>query len=415
MEIISLNVISDIIIPVIFGVILGTITGLIPGLHINLVSVIILSLSTIANKFFPMETLFITIICMGLTHTFLDFIPSTFLGVPSEETALSMLPAHEMVNKGEGVRAILLTLIGSLFSFVFCLMTIPFLIIFFPLISNFLSGKVGTFLLFIIIFIMYIEHKNNNLNKSLLIFGLAGILGYFVLNSEIKEPLFPLLSGLFGTSMILSSIKNKSKIPPQRKLRFELIKDLIETFKKKSIITSSFAGALTGFLPGIGAAQASIIGSVIAKDDEKETYLVMQGGINTVNFFISLITLYTISKPRNGALVVAQKLINNVKIGFDFEFLMNTIIALVITAVIATLLGVFISSKISQLVTKIDYMLMMKLILAFILITTILLSGVNGLVILVIASVIGTIAIKKNIAKHHCMACILVPVMLWTL
>src|SRR3989344_3691859 len=114
MEIISSNIISDIIIPIILGVILGTITGITPGLHINLVSVLILSISPFAIKFLPAETLFVTIVCMSLTHTFLDFIPSTFLGVPAPGTAMSILPAHDMVNKGEGVRAILLTLMGSL-------------------------------------------------------------------------------------------------------------------------------------------------------------------------------------------------------------------------------------------------------------------------------------------------------------
>jgi putative membrane protein len=403
----------ELVVATLIGIILGTFSGLIPGLHINLISVIIVSLAPALNKILKLspELLFIVIVCMGLTHTFLDFIPSTFLGVPSPDTVFSILPAHEMVNKGEGVRAILLTLLGSFFSFVFCLMAVPLLLFLFPMISKFLKGKVGTFLLFIILFIMYLEHEKGNLRRSLLIFGLAGILGYFVLNLGMKEPLFPLLSGLFGVSMIVSALKNRSTIPNQRRLRKELIFDLLKDKWGKSTLTSSLAGGLTGFLPGIGAAQASIIGSIIAQDNDKENYLIMQGGINTVNFFISLITLYTISKARNGALVAAQKLFRNM----NLEFLFICLIALTITAVIATILGIFISSKVCILITKIDYLLLMKLILVFIIFVTIILSGIEGIIVMIVASVIGVIAIKKDVAKHHCMACILVPVMLWTL
>ncbi len=413
----SLNIIDNsiqiaiFIIPVLIGTFLGTITGLTPGLHINLVSVLILSSSPFLLKFASPETLFIVIICMALTHIFLDFIPSTFLGVPSEETATTIFPSHELVIQGEGVKAIILPIIGCILSFLFCLICVPFLIILFPYISDFLKGKVGTFLLFIILFIMYLEHQRDALKESLMIFGLAGVLGYFVLNSKISEPLFPLLSGLFGVSMIIPSIKSKSRIPPQRKLRKELIFDLLKETKGKYILISSFAGGLTGFLPGIGASQASIIGSIITKEYERDSYLLMQGGINTVNFFISLITFYTIAKPRNGALVVGQKLVRSI----SSDFLLTCLIALVTTAIIATILAILISAKISAMMAKIDYILLMKIILASIVIITFFLSGMEGIIIMVIASVIGTIAVRKNIPKHHCMACILVPVMLWTL
>ena len=62
---------------------------------------------------------------MGITHTFLDFIPSIFLGVPEAETALSILPGHKMVLKGYAFEAIKFTTIGSFLSVIVTLFLFP--------------------------------------------------------------------------------------------------------------------------------------------------------------------------------------------------------------------------------------------------------------------------------------------------
>ena len=51
---------------------------------------------------------------MAITHTFVDFIPSIFMGCPDTDTELSVLPGHDLLKKGQGYQAILLTCYGSL-------------------------------------------------------------------------------------------------------------------------------------------------------------------------------------------------------------------------------------------------------------------------------------------------------------
>jgi len=92
---------------IIIGILFGTITGLTPGLHINTVNQLLLNLTQI-NAF----TLSIIIIAMSLTHTFLDSIPSIFLGVPDSDSII-LLPGHRLVKEGKGITAVNLTLIGS--------------------------------------------------------------------------------------------------------------------------------------------------------------------------------------------------------------------------------------------------------------------------------------------------------------
>ena len=84
------------------GIIIGTLTGLFPGIHINLV-IVFLSTLLSYNLGIPILSLIIFIVSLSVTHTFLDFIPGIFLGCPDEDTALSVLPGHQMLKEGKGM------------------------------------------------------------------------------------------------------------------------------------------------------------------------------------------------------------------------------------------------------------------------------------------------------------------------
>ncbi|MDD4308739.1 MAG: tripartite tricarboxylate transporter permease, partial [Thermoplasmata archaeon] len=108
------------------GCVAGIITGLVPGIHVNNVAMVILSSQAAFLSFAllmfgwaqPSSSQLIVIVCSlvignAITHTFLDFIPSVFLGAPDAETALSLLPGHRMMLAGRGYEAVKCSVIGS--------------------------------------------------------------------------------------------------------------------------------------------------------------------------------------------------------------------------------------------------------------------------------------------------------------
>src|SRR3989344_8921947 len=105
------------------GIIAGTITGLFPGIHINLVGAALVSLSLTTLSSINSIFLIVFIVAMAITHTFLDFVPSVFLGAPDNE--LSILPGHELLKKGHGYQAVMLTAYGGLAA-IFILIIISF-------------------------------------------------------------------------------------------------------------------------------------------------------------------------------------------------------------------------------------------------------------------------------------------------
>ncbi|HJK75218.1 MAG TPA: tripartite tricarboxylate transporter permease, partial [Methanocorpusculum sp.] len=94
------------------GVLLGTISGIIPGVHSNTVAGFLAGASGPLLVLFGPEGLAAAIVATMVTHTFLDAIPSTFLGVPDPDTVLSVLPAHRLCLAGHGEEAVRVSALG---------------------------------------------------------------------------------------------------------------------------------------------------------------------------------------------------------------------------------------------------------------------------------------------------------------
>jgi len=109
------------------GILCGIITGLIPGIHVNLISVLLISISPLLTNHISPYALALFIIAMSITHTFLDIIPSIFLGAPNEDTALAVLPGHKLLLEGKGYEAVRLATIGSLLSLIFGILVFLYL------------------------------------------------------------------------------------------------------------------------------------------------------------------------------------------------------------------------------------------------------------------------------------------------
>ncbi len=390
----------QIILILFLGIATGTLTGLIPGIHINLISAFIISAIPIFLYSFNPIYLVVFVVSMAITHTFIDFIPSIFLGCPDTDTELSILPGHNLLKKGQGYEAIILTLYGSLAAiFIILIIILPsikLISITYPLIQNYIKY----FLIFIILFLIYLE--KNRLNATIVIF-LTGILGFIVLNLEnINQPFLPLLTGLFGSSMILISIKKKISIPKQ---------EINESYPKllKPIIGSTIVAPLCSFLPGLGAGQAAIVGNVISKIKNQKDFLVLLGATNTLVMGFSFISLYALGKTRTGIAVALQNFIGQIN--------SNILILIIIITFLSGIFSFFIAKKlsktISQNINKISYTKISIITLIILIAIVTLISGFLGLIILIISTLTGIYCISLGVRRTHMMGCLLIPTILF--
>ena len=394
----------QIMLAILLGVTSGIITGLIPGIHINLISLLVLTFSPILLQYFSPIIIAIFIISMAITHTFLDSIPGVYLGAPDEAMALAALPGHRMLLQGYGHHAILLTIIGSFISLIICLIASPSLLLLVKTIYPVIKDYIGYILIVIMAFMIL---KDNKRKWNFLIFMMSGVLGLIVLNiPNMENALFPLLSGLFGFSLLIVSLMGKNSIPEQKN------DEELEVEKKdlaKASIGASIVGFMASFLPGFGSSQAAIVATQFLKDIGDKGFLVLVGGINTVNMTLSLITLYALEKSRNGAVIVISEIVGAISL----ENLVILFFVVLIAGCIAVWLAAYFSKLFSVMIVKVNYMAVVISILLFTALLVFYFDGFIGIIILLTSAAVGIFAGQLGVGKNHCMACLIVPVILY--
>jgi putative membrane protein len=395
----------EIIIAIALGILFGTLTGLMPGIHINLIAAILLSLTATLSKVAPLS-LAVFIISLAITHTFLDFIPSIYLGAPDEDSFLSVLPGHEFLLEGEGHQAVLLTLYGSLIATLIIILISPFFILLLPSFYSLISFAIPFVLIFISLF-MILREKEYLL--SFIIFSLAGFLGYYSLNLPIKEPLLPLLTGLFGASTIIISLKNNSKPKKQKISSFNKL-NLTKKETFRAFLASSISAPLCSFLPGIGSGHAALIGSEIIPQSKKG-FLLMLGTINTIVMGLSFVTLFAIDRTRTGAAVAVKELIPLL----DYEILLILLLTILVAGIISFFLGIYLSKSFANWITRIDYKKISYAVLLILLIINIIFTNYLGLLVLATATALGIFCILSNSRRTNLMGSIIIPVIIYYL
>ena len=379
-----------------FGILVGTFTGLIPGIHINLIGIILVSVAS--SIFFSLDPIYLIvfIVSVAITHTFIDFIPSVFLGCPDTDTELSILPGHEMLKKGLGYEAILLTPYGSLAAiFLLLLIAYPSAILI-PKIYESIKNIIP-FLIIVVSGILILSEKNRR--AAFTVFFITGFLGLITLNltEGSNSFLLPLLTGLFGSSNLLLSLKNKTEIPEQK---IQISKTKIH----RPLIGALIASPICSFLPGLGSGQAAIIGNMISKSNKKD-FLVLVGATNTLVMGFSFISLYAISKTRTGAAIAVKEIINLP----SKEIFILIIITILVSGIISFFLTKFLAKIISQKIRKVNYSILSIITLVILTVLVFLISGFIGLIILIVSTLTGIYCISLNVKRTNMMGCLLIP------
>ena len=106
-------VVAGILLGCAIGILLGTVSGLVPGFHSNTLASVLLSLQGLLVALLGPEGLAAALFSSLVTHTFIDSIPSTYLGIPDPDNALSVLPAHALCLEGLGEEAVRVAALGS--------------------------------------------------------------------------------------------------------------------------------------------------------------------------------------------------------------------------------------------------------------------------------------------------------------
>lgn len=414
------------------GIILGIITGLTPGIHVNNAALFLVGISPLLyNLGFAPLYIAIIIISNSISHTFLDIIPSIFLGAPGEDTALAVLPAHRLLLEGKGIEAVRLSAFGSAASVVVSLLLIAPVALFFAFTYTLLEKYMAWILLSIALLLIASEKGNGEgIFKfkiyAVIVFLLSGATGYFAFKQahllspviEFGEPsiLFPLLSGLFGASLLIVSLFTGTAIPPQRNAELCLSGRRLA----RGAFIGSASGSLVAWLPGVSAGVATVLARLAIRDPGKEAedeeeggvkeFLVSVNGVNTATAIFGVIALFVIGKARSGAMVAVSNVLN-IK-DFSIALIALFLLVILLVAIISYFLTVLIGINISTFLPRVNYQRLCLGILIFLTASVFLLTGLFGLVVFAISIPIGMLPTFMQVRKTHAMGVIMLPLIL---
>ncbi len=387
------------------GVVLGTISGLVPGIHVNTFAGVLLGFQFVLIPVLGPEILAAIMIAALVTHTFLDSVPSTFLGIPDPDTALSVLPAHALCMEGHGEEAVRISALGSALG---AAVAVPFAValsLVFPPLQGVIDWWVG---ILIIAVAGYLIVSGESPGWNLALFLVCGILGTFTLHFTylgsgvcgVSSLLMPLLAGLFGIPLLLGAASGP--MPLQRYSGIRMGGKEIG----KGAVLGTVAGAAVGWLPGLSNATANaVLASAVTYDRERRGFILATGAANTANAFLGIAAFYAIGRTRNGVMV-ALSMIEAPVFG-----------ALLAAGTVAACLAYIITVRCAGgagFMAGIERKKLNLLVIAFVVAASVILTGPFGAFVLVLATLAGLIPCLVNIPRVFCMGAIMVPVVLYS-
>jgi putative membrane protein len=423
----------------VIGSLMGSISGLVPGIHVNTLALMLLSLEPylrsiiggfVVDLGLGVETVPLMVSSMivsaAVVHSFLDFIPSIFLGAPDASDALSVLPGHRMLMSGNGLMAVRCSAKGSLVGALLAIiMATPLQMVMGPPVDLYrqLIPLIPLILLAVLI-ILLISERGGGLKAVGWAFALvaaSGLLGHIVLNAPLplhglnglgQSLLFPLLTGLFGVPTLLTSLSN-SKIPEQvdqGEVRVPLLPSI------KGVL----AGCLVGWFPGITSTSGAVIGSSLSRKgsrgDHASDFITTVSAVGSSAAVFSLVALSAMGKGRTGAMLAVAEIM-----GDDLPMLQQIpsmsfallLLSVLLSAAIGYQLTLASGKAFARMIARHDMVRVGKAIILLVVSLVLIFNGIQGLLLLAVSTLLGLVPLRVGVGRVHLTGCLLVPIMLF--
>jgi putative membrane protein len=216
--------------------------------------------------------------------------------------------------------------------------------------------------------------------------------------------LMPLLSGLFGVSVLLPSITAGASLPEQ-----DLDDEPLEARETlKPICVGTAAGAITGVIPSMGPSQGTVLAQAAIGSRGSEEFLTAVSSTNTSKALFSFVALYAIGRARSGAAVAVQQVMD---VGAtELVFLIGVAL---LAGGISTVLGLKLGKFAAKHMERVPYRTLCIAVLGLIVTMTFFYSGVAGLLVLVTATAVGFLPAAVGVKRTHAMGVIMLPYILF--
>jgi putative membrane protein len=399
------------------GAAVGAAAGLVPGFHTNTLAALLLALAPNAGEFGAHF-----ILAAATAHLFSSLVPATYVGVPSEEAALTVLPAHRMTLASRGRDAVRTGADATLLAIVAAiLLVLPYkwLVLDPGRALDVLGATVPFVAGGALVWLVWQEKRKSwraaawaaSCTATSGALGIiAGLLHMVALVPVPATPLLPLLSGLFGASGLVFSLLFVQALPPQLPAPRRAARDVRRAVTGgawRGIAAAGWTAAMPGFTPAVAASVASV-GS---RSTDSRAFLACQAAVGAAHHVFTILILWLTLHARTGTAIAVQDFV--VIQRWDWGRPPDPLVPLLATLLAAAVFGYAVTRGLDgvlhrplcsgppRLIPAVALLLLVAVVACM--------TGPMGLLLFAIATVVGLLPLAAGVRRVHLTGAILVP------
>jgi putative membrane protein len=406
------------------GALMGAFTGLVPGIHVNTLATMMLasypSISSLVSGFAEPEAVPVLvsacIVSASVVHSYLDFVPSVFIGAPDPDEALTMLPGHRLLMEGRGMAAVRAAAVGSAVgSFSAVILAVPVQYIMLRGGAEAMEAVTLAVVIFVSAVVIFSADGLRGRLLAAALFAASGAMGLVCAMPELPSNgifgegtlLFPLLTGLFGIPPLLASASSGS-FPEQRDCPERSVSPLPGI---KGVIT----GCIAGWFPGITATAGAALSASVCREETPENFISLVASIGTVTSVFSLVTLSVTGSGRSGTSAVVKEIIGDGLEGFCSGGFMLLLLSVCLASAMGYAMTIASGRLMSKLADGLEPRKINLAVLIIILSLVLLMTGTCGIAVLATATLLGLVPQSEGSGRIPLTGCLMVPVIIGAL
>jgi putative membrane protein len=403
------------------GASVGMFSGLVPGIHVNtLASLMLISypalgalISMFTDPGYVPVLVSSCIVSAAVVHSFVNYVPSVFTGVPDQDTAMSMLPGHRLLLEGKGMVAVRASAIGSLVGAMAAVAAaVPLQYLMLNGLGDILQKMTLIMLTAAVAALVFNESGTKDRCLAAGLIAISGAMGCVCMFMPVPfsgpvsggDLLFPLLTGLFGIPVLISSPRGVTMPVQTDDERYPVT----PASGLKGVLT----GSIVGWFPGITATAGAAFTRIFVKEDRPEKFIALVSSIGTAGTIFALITLSVNGKGRSGTMLIVRDILGESIMGVANGVFMMMLLSVAIAAAVGYWAAIRSGKAMARFISNVNIRKMNAAIVILIAVLAILMTGAWGVAILLISSLIGLIPLSAGIGRVHLSGCLLIPVAL---
>lgn len=386
--------IFDILLFIAVGVALGFGAGFIPGFSSNNLSMLVITSGLISSNYH----LAVTAVAIEISNSFFEFLSPMIFGIGNEATALAVDPAYAGLTEESFKRGMNIVASGGLVGILISLPLLFFAEKIYPIVYSSLKPLVGWMLLFLCVYMVWIEKSWRKKFFAVVIFCLSGLLGLLVRDSGLISSeylLLPIFIGLYGFSSLLSGRHEKK----------ELIQDVTFFEKARAAAIAFIASVFASLIPGMKRGQTSALALQAGGVFKREEVLFILPAISLAFVTLSIFVLGSTGRVRSSLTYDIKEVMGEIYFSQTVLFVGVVAIAACASACMLILLAKPIGRMMSRINGKylkiVGFCVCASLIIFF--------TGFYGVMLAFAATCIGLLSSRFGTRSTHLMGVLLVP------